>query len=141
MELEKKSISKENWKRVTSRQSSYMPFKYEYLEGSIGLIYIQEITEPLYKEYNGKKIKLVDKGYYWLQVAPKHKKYWITAMYDDNKELIQYYVDITKENIIMESDKSYFYDLFLDIVELRDGSIFLLDEDELTEALRQRNYK
>ena len=59
-------------------------------------------------------------------------------MYNDNKELIQYYIDITKENVISKNGKSYFYDLFLDVVQLSSGKIYLLDEDELLEALKNK---
>jgi predicted RNA-binding protein associated with RNAse of E/G family len=39
-------------------------------------------------------------------------------------------------NTILDNGESWFYDLILDIVVLPDGKRFLLDEDELSEALR-----
>ena len=36
----------------------------------------------------------------------------------------------------MDNGESWFYDLMLDIVVLPDGKRFLLDEDELAQALR-----
>ena len=138
MNLEKKYISKENWKRVTDRKTVYSPLKYNDLEGEASLIEIKKVKEPLYKKYNGVTVKLADDGYYWLQLAIRDKNYWITAMYDNNKDLIQYYIDITKENVICKNGQSYFYDLFLDIVQLKNGSIYLLDEDELLDALNNK---
>ena len=138
MSLEKKYISKENWKRIVEKKSLYKQFKYNDLEGEIALLELKEVKEPLYKQYNGVNVKLADNGYYWLQVGIKNKNYWLTAMYDINKKLIQYYIDITKENKIYTNGKSYFYDLFLDIVQLSDGSVLLLDKDELVDALNNK---
>ena len=138
MSLEKKYISKENWKRIVEKKSLYKQFKYNDLEGEIALLELKEVKAPLYKQYNGVNVKLADNGYYWLQVGIKNKNYWLTAMYDINKKLIQYYIDITKENKIYTNGKSYFYDLFLDIVQLSDGSVLLLDKDELVDALNNK---
>lgn len=51
------------------------------------------------------------------------------------KKIVQYYIDITEKNVINDYENSCFYDIFLDIVLLPDGEIFLLDEDELKKAL------
>ena len=56
-------------------------------------------------------------------------------MYNEKKEIVQYYIDITEKNVINDYENSCFYDIFLDIVLLPDGEIFLLDEDELKKAL------
>ena len=138
MKLEKKYISKENWKRVIEKEEIYRLFRYREIEGEASLLKIKKVKEPLCKNCDGLNVKLADNGYYWLQLAISDKNYWITAMYDNNKNLIQYYIDITKENVIEKNGKSYFYDMFLDIVQLSDGSIFLLDEDELLEALNNK---
>lgn len=138
MNLEIKYMNKDKWNRVKSREYVYMPCKYGDLYGEAGLIYIREVIEPLYKSYNGINIKLLDSGYYWLQIGLEGKKYWITAMYNQNKEIIQYYIDITDKNVILKDGKSYFYDLFLDIVQLNTGEVFLLDEDELLQALNDK---
>lgn len=133
--FEKKEMSKSAWKRVI--ESNY---QYEYLEdckGIVSVIYLKKLTNPCYKEYMGKKIKIADNGYYWLQFAIDNEKWWLTAMFDEKGELIQYYLDITTGNIIKKDGTSYFYDLFLDIVSLDSGETLLLDEDELNEALEE----
>lgn len=55
-------------------------------------------------------------------------------MYNQNKEIIEWYFDISKE-IGSENGVSYEDDLYLDVVVNPDGEIILLDEDELKEAL------
>lgn len=138
MDLEKKYMSKENWKRIIKREISYMPLNHNDFQGEAFLIKVKEVREPLYRKYNKQNIKLIDNGYYWLQLGLKDKNYWVTAMYNNKKQLIQYYIDITKENIIKTDGKSYFYDLFLDLVKLNNGEIYLLDEDELLSALNNK---
>ena len=55
-------------------------------------------------------------------------------MYNQNKEIIEWYFDISKE-IGSENGVSYEDDLYLDVVVNPDGEIILLDEGELKEAL------
>lgn len=132
-------MSKPNWKRILKKEYVSKNIIEASKQGSISLLHILELTEPSYKTYNNKKIKIVDKDYYWLQIAIEDENYWITAMYDENKQCIQYYIDITLKNIIKKEEDSYFFDLFLDIVKLNTGEIVLLDEDELKEALKEKD--
>lgn len=136
--LEKKHISKENWQRVIDRQ--YLSCDIMENQKNIGtasLLYIKKVKEPLFKVYKDiGKVKIADERYYWLQIALKGTNYWITAMYNETKKLVQYYIDITNENIVNSKDDAYFYDLFLDIVFSSDGKTVLLDEAELNEALK-----
>lgn len=130
-----KTINREKWKRIRKRESFYKNIKTEDFEGEIGLIHFIEVESPLIKKYKNIENTLVANGYYWLQMAPKNKNYWITAMFNEKKELVQFYFDVTKQNIIKNNGKSYFYDFFLDVVILPNGESYLLDEDELLEAL------
>lgn len=131
-----KTIARKKWKRVRKRESFFKNIKTAGFEGEIGLIHFLEVDLPLRKKYKDNKYTLVASGYYWLQMAPKNKNYWITAMFDDKKEIVQFYFDVTKQNVIKNRGRSYFYDLFLDVVVLSDGESYLLDEDELQEALK-----
>ena len=60
-------------------------------------------------------------------------------MFDDKKQLIQYYIDITEKNEIKNNGESYFLDLFLDIVILQNVDVLLLDEEELAKAIEEKN--
>lgn len=135
MEIEKKYISRKNWKRVTERIDAFEKIENKDVKGIASIICIKKVKEPSFKIYNNKKIKIVDDGYFWLQIGLEDKNYWITAMYNEKRECVQYYIDITEKNVIDDYENSYFYDIFLDIVLLPSGEIFLLDEDELKEAL------
>ncbi len=142
MQLERKYISKKNWKRVIDREDVYTRIEEEKISGEAGLLHIKKVTSPCIKKYENKiKLEIANDGFYWLQLAIKDKNYWITAMYNSKKTLIQYYIDITKENVVGNNGNSYFYDLFLDIVILNNGKVILLDKEELDKALKENLIK
>ena len=86
----------------------------------------QEITIP-----NGKCI--LDDGYEWIEFYDYNSKIKLTAVYDDNSTIIEWYFDIARR-IGKENDVPYEDDLYLDVVARPNGEIVLLDEDELQEA-------
>lgn len=135
MELSKRYMSRKNWIRVNDRSYAYKTISSETFKGEAGLIHIKSVQKPSTVYYNNTAINIVDNNYYWLQFAPKDEHYWLTVMYNDKSELIQYYFDVTYENHVTNDGESYFYDLYLDVVVLPDGTLFLLDEDELEDAL------
>lgn len=103
--------------------------------GEIGLLRLNRVKAPLEKTYADRTVRIVDDGYYWLQLAAPDVPYWLTAMYDDKGRFIQFYFDISDRNVILPDGKAYFIDLLLDVVMAADGGIYLLDEDELSSAL------
>ncbi|MDD3303963.1 MAG: DUF402 domain-containing protein [Clostridia bacterium] len=136
--MEKKYMSKINWKRVLNKE--YIQCDIIEANKKIGvssLIHIKDIVEPLIQKYpNTTPIKIADRNFYWLQIGLKNTNYWITAVYNEKKEFIQYYIDITAENIISDHIEPYFYDLFLDVVLTNQDTLILLDQDELEDAMR-----
>lgn len=79
---------------------------------------------------------ILDNGYIWLEFYPYNCNYCYTAMYNNENNIIECYIDITKK-IKKENDK-YVEDLFIDLVLLPNGDFFILDEDELEEAYLKR---
>lgn len=137
MELKVKYMSRSSWKRITDRKYIMIDIKEKKIKGKASLLYIKSIEEPLSKAYGKKRIIIANKNYYWLQIGIENENYWITAMYDDNSKLIQYYIDITKCNHINNIDP-YFEDLFLDIVILPNKEKIYLDIDELNKAFSEQ---
>lgn len=89
-------------------------------------------TEPFILS-NG--LKVIDNGYYILELLPKNKNYAMRVYFNEKKEIIEYYFDITLGNGIDEETKiPYYDDAFTDITVCNDD-IEVLDEDELDEAL------
>ena len=54
-------------------------------------------------------------------------------MFDKNGNLFQIYFDICDE-VNLDGERSWFTDLILDVVYNPDGTVNVLDENELTEA-------
>ena len=118
-------------------KSRYKNKEFNDLEfiGNISLLEIEKVKENWYVDEE-KRCILAD-GYYWLEIYPKNQNYCITAMFNQNKKLVELYVDIAK-NLGVENGVPYEDDLYLDVVLLLDGRKHLLDEDELREALQNK---
>ena len=84
---------------------------------------------------NGKCI--MDNDYKWLEFYDYSSKVKLTAIYDENSEIIEWYFDIARE-IGKDNGIPYEDDLYLDVVVIPSGEIILLDEDELKEAFNKR---
>lgn len=77
---------------------------------------------------------VMDDGYYVFEVIPKRDNYAMRLFLTPNKEPLEYYFDICKNNRLDDLSKIPCYDdLYLDITYL-DGCINILDEDELIDA-------
>ncbi|MEK4738409.1 MULTISPECIES: DUF402 domain-containing protein [Bacillus] len=121
-----------SWKRLIEKD--YMVKQVE--DGMLGILDIKKVREPSYKEYNGKQRCIAGDGYTWMQYFINGENFAITAMLDNQKQLLQYYIDVTKEYKIDERGLPYFDDLYLDVVLLPNGEIYVLDEDELEDAYK-----
>lgn len=97
------------------------------------MLLLEKTRNPLETTLLRQKLIIADDGYLWMQIAPQNANWWLTVMFDESHELIQYYFDITKGNILC-GEESRFYNLFLDVVALPDERAALLDRDELDEA-------
>ena len=139
MEILRKTMARSEWKRVTQRRYEYLNVKDDKFDGAVGLIEMLEVRGPLTVNFKNDKIKIVDKGYKCLQFAFRDKFYWLTVMLDETDKITEYYFDVTCGNYIEPDGASWFYDLFLDVVVDSGGRISLLDEDELSEALAEKN--
>ena len=138
MSLEKKLMSRSNWPRVIDKEYVHMMCNENNFDGAVGLIYIIRANKLATKTYGKTQVTIIDNGYYWLQFAPKDDNYWLSVMYNQVGEIVQFYFDVTDVNNILDNGESWFYDLYLDIVILPDGTLFLLDEDELSQALEEK---
>lgn len=63
------------------------------------------------------------------------EKWCLTAFYNSQNELMEWYFDISKANFIDEDGMPCTDDIFLDLVILPNGNAITLDADELREAL------
>lgn len=103
-------------------------------KGDVYLNNFTKIKNPYILE-NG--VCMRDTGYTWLEFYDYSSKIRLTAMYDEKKEIVEWYFDIARM-IGKENGVPYEDDLYLDVLLTKDGNIILLDEDELKEALERR---
>lgn len=131
--LKRKYGNRPDWKRILKRRYAQLYLDTKEFTGYIALLKILQVTEPLYMNYKEEDICIVDDGYMWLQQFPHKSNHAITTAIDENGNVVQWYIDICLQN---EEEKGipFLDDLYLDIVVLPTGEIFLLDEDELEEA-------
>ena len=54
MEIEKKYISRKNWKGVTERIDAFEKIENKYVEGIASIICIKKVREPSFKIYNNR---------------------------------------------------------------------------------------
>ncbi|MBQ2956032.1 MAG: DUF402 domain-containing protein [Clostridia bacterium] len=125
-----------NWTRIKQRQYVSRACTIDGLPGRESLILIEDITSPLTVTSTGKAVKIVEKGYSWLQIAAENASWWLTVMFDEQDRLLQLYFDITGGNRFDNLENPTFRDMYLDVVMHDSGELFPLDEDELSDALR-----
>ena len=134
-------LSRSNWKRITERWyvSGRIYPSPDIFGGSLcayGALRIVGLTDPLTARIGDATVTTADIGYTWIGVIPEGKNFALTAMFDDQGRMLQYYFDITLRNHL-EAEDPYFEDLFLDVSVGADGSVYLLDRDELDAALKK----
>ena len=133
-----RDMRRTDWRRITKRR--YFSCAEDDIfgrAGRISLIRIDEVAEPLTVHYRSRDILIADAGYSWLQAAVPGARWWLTAMFDAEDRLIQMYFDITDGNRFDDPENPTFEDMYLDIVVSADGTVDILDRDELDEALRK----
>lgn len=93
---------------------------------------ILNIEKPFILE-NG--LCLIDNNYYIVEVLPKNENYAMRVYFNEKKERLEYYFDISLQNGLDEETRiPYYDDLYIDITVVQ-KNIEVLDEEELEEAL------
>jgi len=105
----------------------------EDFKGDIYLNHFKKLKQPYILD-NGLCIQ--DINYKWLEFYDYNSKVRLTAIYNENNEIIEWYFDIAR-CIGKEKGIPYEDDLYLDVVLGPNGKIILLDEDELKEAFER----
>lgn len=130
--LKKRPADGRTVKNILKSTFKVIHIQEERFQGSVALLEIKQVEKDWYVEEYKRRCILAD-GYYWLQFYLKNKNYCITAMYNDKKKIVEWYIDIARK-IGEENGIPYQDDLYLDVVILPTGQTILLDEEELQEA-------
>ncbi len=140
----KKEIEAKKTKLVTK---TYMKEVFDYKtlilkENDDYFITIKKVlktTEPFSLFNFGVHTVHIDDGYYVVEITPLKEKYNCRVFIDNNKNIIDYYFDVSLYNGVL--DKVPFYvDLYLDVLFYpnRDNLVKYDDLDELDEALKNK---
>lgn len=131
-------LSYDEWKCIISKDIYGKQVESDLLTGYIGLLKIHEVSKPQIWKFHGEDIIVCDKDRQWLSILPKNDWYCITAMMDEKKEVLVWYIDMIAGQGIDTDGVPYFEDLYLDLVVYPDGTIIVDDMDELEEALGKK---
>lgn len=106
----------------------------EDFKGDIYLNNYIKILEPYFLE---KGLCIQDTNYKWLKFFDYDSKIQLTAVYNPNSEIVEWYFDIAR-SIGKENGIPYEDDFYLDVVLTPSGKVILLDEDEFEEAFNRK---
>jgi len=84
-------------------------------------------------------IVVCDNGVRWLSILPQDDYYCITAMMNEQEEILLWYIDMIASQGIDSDGVPYFDDLYLDLVVYPNGTILVDDMDELEDALSKKD--
>lgn len=132
--MKRKYADRPNMTRIVQKTFNCMLIDEDSFQGYIGFLSLDKVREPLWVTYGATQL-IADDGYEWLQYFPFNGGNVLTATYDHRGNLVQCYFDIVKKVGISTENIPYCDDLYLDIAALPNGEIYILDEDELLEAL------
>lgn len=135
--MKKKYINGLHWNWV-EKSSAILMHIAEPLTGYISLINIEKVKYKVIVGNDENKICLYDDGYKCIIFLPDNENWCVSAIYNINNKIVEWYFDMTKVNSIDENGIPFFYDLYLDIAVSPDFTVTILDEDELQEAVKDK---
>lgn len=133
--MRKKEIDGNYVKRANARFTSQLLQITKPLPGHASIVTFLAGNKPFIVPRGDGELCLAADGYYWLNILPEGKHWCVTAMYNAEREIIQWYIDVTRSNFIDENGVPCLDDFYLDIVLYPDGARITLDEDELALAV------
>lgn len=130
--------NKIKWKQVIKKEYKQKYIDNKDFKGYLSYIKFLEVENSLVQNILNRNLKIADKDYIWLQLFPINKNHCITIMFDDNKNIVKWYIDIVKNIGLTEENIPYMEDLYLDLIILPTGEYEIQDRDELDEAFKNK---
>lgn len=119
---------------ANKREFTYKEKNTKEFDGYISLLTIVEAKEKWFvPREDGSQDCLVDDGYKWLSIYPNNKKYAMTVIFTNKNEAVEVYFDMIRENGF--DGTPWIDDVYLDLVYTKNREEYILDEDEILEAL------
>lgn len=135
--MRKKDMRRSGWSSILRREYVSRDCEICGIRGKESLLVMREVAEPLVVSDAGEDARIVEKDYAWVQIALEGQPFWLTAMYDDQGRLLQTYFDITGGNRFDDPENPTFVDMYLDVVVNSKGELYVLDREELDNALTE----
>lgn len=131
----RKFVDKSKWIRVINFKDKTLRVKEVNFDGYIYGIFVEKVNKKFEVSYGNEEFLILDDGYTWIQLIPLEKHYTVTIVFDNNKDIVQWYIDITNMNGIDSDNRIFYDDLYLNVVITKQRKVVLLDEHDLNRAL------
>ena len=139
--MKRKYADRPNWKRVLMRRMIGGELSIKGFSGYAMLVCLDQVRDDLWVDVCGNRTKVAGDGYCWLTLFPEGELYVVTAMFDEQQNIVQWYIDVCSAVGFTKEGIPWYDDLYLDIIIDADKNHCLIDEDDLERALRQRIIK
>ena len=134
--MKKRYIEPIGHKSIDDYKFKKMYIDTDEFKGHVGCTDIKHVLNEWHVQRDdGTKECILKSGYKLITLYPDDSKYAITAFYNEKKEIIEWYFDMVKE-FGEENGLPYMMDLYLDLVITKSGEVYILDEDELLDAVK-----
>ncbi|WP_240697225.1 DUF402 domain-containing protein [Sporolactobacillus sp. THM19-2] len=134
--MKRKYADRRGWRRIIKSRIYRKIFMWPDFHGEAVLIQFDAVKAPLSVLYEGVRTKTVDRGYSWLQLFPDETSdFVLTVMFNHHHQLVQCYFDVINRRGRGMDGILWFDDLYLDLILFPDHKCYLVDENELNEAL------
>lgn len=131
----RKFVDRSKWIRVKEFRDKTIKEDSKEFKGYLYAINVKKVNKKFDVTYDDEEFNILDDGYTWIQIVPLNSHYTITIMFDENKEIVQWYIDITNMNGIDADGRIFFDDMYLNIVITKNRKVLLRGEEELNNAL------
>jgi predicted RNA-binding protein associated with RNAse of E/G family len=129
--MKRKRADRIDWARITKKRFAMTYIDDGAFKGYVSLFCIDEVNAPLFRY----QTCLADNGYKWLQHFPAGAQYAVSTIFNEQNEIVRWYIDICNRHYLDTDGVLYYEDLYLDVDVAPNGDATLLDVDELDEAL------
>ena len=130
----KKRGFRELFKEIRLQEVIIRPYSGAFGDGAEAVTIVKEVDRPVIVPTPRGSLKVCDAGFIWYQLALRERFFWLSAAFDEKARLIELYFDITAGNDFTDPAEPFFRDMYLDVVVTPEGTIRVLDEDELEAA-------
>lgn len=125
------------WPRVTAGRFVTHAFATTEFQGVATLLCIDAVREPLWVDWQGHRSCICDSGYTWLQHFPTNTHYAVTTQFNEQGQVVQWYIDSCNHHWVDERGIPWWEDLYLALLVFPDGGCHIADADERDDPLHR----